>query len=1839
MNFFQQNSEGDSHATDHEEEGLERSAAVPGIIPAHSDPTGWTSPTLHGLTGDGGLAPLPDPATNETPVITEPARPTPWLGVWPGTHYPSNQQNFNQHGLDLPVGQAADEEGLHCTIEVHVPAHELCTHAVVELHSALEVFGKYGAEAFNITSAERQEVNTCHYPVTPCPYCKRGVPPPFLENSELLVCQQFVAQASLGKIPLLAEMMHGLPRLQVEEVVDDSWYLHAVWGFARFATCSNRLHLAQSKLVIDLLEFMEATIGMYDIPDRARLISSVSRFVETRRSGGPIKGIVLQAVTALVPSNPIVEETTQGGPPHLPLFVVQLSWLGLDVLITGAYGEGKRLVQERAYETLTQHMKNFRLTGATNQPFFFRNRSRGGALGDDCPCCGEIVEGGASAYVTPCRHHFHGDCYDQFLANGVYSVDGAIERLLCPICRAALGPERPHIEPLPDPAVIREAMRGPGPAPVVPVGVLQRARGLRQNSIQWFQRAYTGPMPLNAVNLFVDNMGPVFGNNAGGPCGLVAVLAALEVAVDEPLYHNILIDHDLLTQGADLREGRQRVVRALEDRMDMANRFWRENGIGRAATFAELRRLIIHLNLDIAIHALRVIPNADRLEAQPVTVLANVPRPANYEGPRLAIFFQPPALGQVEGHFMLFDARNVVRRRRGVSAANALWQFTGGVFQPAERADPALVAQYTEAIDVEQQLAQDVPDLRNPRYAAGRAGRIRLGDNVLDVPAPGVPIEELGGDFSAPAAREEPPHAVIPLPLESPHECEEALEIAGGPLAEVGCLDILLGRRPPEELVLAEAVFVSTVNVPAFDACHWVRIPTRRDTRADWRPAGHSCTCHFNPFQLLPCHHIRQAKFLILGPGYKRILSSASLTGYYTLLVKTHYYASLHGGQLTLCMSNALGENRAFWTSSCGGRFAQPELCNPAGTITSVHFSGRPIPLSQPVVARGADGGFAMLVRPMSNISYMTARVASLIEGFSQDFNICMALKGAGVGVLYRLMLQLGDPGIAVLQSVAGIWNHAVASFGLHSLLISLPHSTLIGHLLGWVTSALSTIGVPIFGQLFVMCFVGLAIKVVCYHLFRDRFGISGPWSDVAFISVVGLEATPVAIVRWLLTQGTDPDMEYGVEQPHADPLVGDEPEMVAARDAVTGYARARSLTEPATFRAAATGLIAYNRASHLLRPNAFDTLVAHEADQCYLRRRLGGGSSLTAGAPPRGACFNYPFCREPNKKSKHQRNFNLCKSCLRTHPNRPGQEPSFERGQAVLDGVRITGRVPLLAIRSRYYESPDGTVVFVPPGCQISTNVRNDEFKHPEFCKVKKVGLGIGYVHPGWIPSHQHAGISAVLMGLFERTFQYGQPYNLAACERFSRFIDLFAERTPDGLVDKMPDEDWLKTQQREPELRVAMAALRQDDGFHKEDGEIGLFCKSEWLNSTKAGLGPFGDSKPRRGYKKRGIYTPKDKAHCAVGTWAKPMQKHVAEVLNIDSGYMYAGKATPGELNLFAQKVTDVFDRVHVLMADISRCETNKHPGVVEARMRYYSRKWSRFDHMRDRVIYAWKRGKFRCKQGIGRASGTLPPNMTLSGEDFTSVDNSFDIAMATMMMVYCVLEGKEPEDLTDDDLHAILAMWDTNVVFGAGNGDDTTVVIPRVYIGRNIDQDDFLREYQRVAIKLGFLVTGKWSRGPWDVVFLGMRTYYCNDGKYRFGRLIGRSSVKNHFARDLQGDPYSWLYEVASAEAMTQPHVPLLYHKAAHILKVLRPRIGGHRPLRLRDLKMLEHSARWLMCDGQGVTYTERTWVELAECYGLSVELLKAEVERIQCADWFPYALSGEVWERIFTVDTEY
>ena len=447
---------------------------------------------------------------------------------------------------------------------------------------------------------------------------------------------------------------------------------------------------------------------------------------------------------------------------------------------------------------------------------------------------------------------------------------------------------------------------------------------------------------------------------------------------------------------------------------------------------------------------------------------------------------------------------------------------------------------------------------------------------------------------------------------------------------------------------------------------------------------------------------------------------------------------------------------------------------------------------------------------------------------------------------------------------------------------------------------------------------------------------------------------------------------------------------------------------------------------------------------------------------------------------------------------------------------------------------------------------MRVSELYSPDNAKLGIVGLGIGFIHPGWLPSHQQGGASSVVLALLERTFQWGQPYSPRAMRFYAYYIDsVVTRRTAPGSAIPDDHRTWARDQRRAIDLVPAAEDYLTGAGLGPEDLEIGIFDKSEFVLGNQMAPVPVqwvaNDGDPSRAQytlgfslkknrmKNRGIYTPKDKAHVATGRWAKATAKCFKIMRGVETNLFYAGASGPDIMNLWLQRLVPKWDTHWTIMTDVSRCETNKCGAVVDARMRYYRHTWAYHDADRDRVMAAWKRARFRARCGNTRISGVLPPNMTLSGEDWTSLDNSLDISVMLEIAVACCLEHRTPHSLGPHDAGWVESVWAEDVMAGC-SGDDGLILIPRSWRGSPVDPNTFCRDMKTAAIQLGFLLTARVSETFADSVFLGNRPYHCEDGFYRWGRLIGRACYKHHCARKLESDPYDWLHQVAEAEPVS-------------------------------------------------------------------------------------------------------
>jgi len=1033
-------------------------------------------------------------------------------------------------------------------------------------------------------------------------------------------------------------------------------------------------------------------------------------------------------------------------------------------------------------------------------------------------------------------------------------------------------------------------------------------------------------------------------------------------------------------------------------------------------------------------------------------------------------------------------------------------------------------------------------------------------------------------------------------------------------------------------------VYVGSSWTDTLPGSHWVVLPCHRHSHVpDPRPFGTSCTCMvsglFSAF--FPCKHLRRARTLILGPGVNTIPFLGTL-----LTFKRHFYAALSHGQLLL----RIHADRATWMDTRTAVDRAPQPVNPAGGLVHIAYAGRDIPIQRHGRFAAVEHGQRLtLYRPISRLAYVKGVLSNACRALIDHHTYINMAKGVLSGMAVKALELIGDPALICVTETFNMLFHAI---GLPAS-IMLPTGGPFHYLCLAIQTVLHSLGIGVMGQGIIIVLVIVMIKTSFYYLFKEKLGMDGAACDIGFAVAAGIQALPVLFVKWLMTPPSEPALTYGFPAPENPTLASNAEPAAQAQLLLQAYVNSRTLLLPSVYNAAATGIVNYANAAEHIQINEMDVNYAIVTEGIIERRYCGMAYPLEIPLhnefngiePPKGQCFNYPYCKNRLVKlSKGKRNFNLCPNCLQTHPRRPGTAPHFFIHDDIRDGVRWTGTVPLFDIRRSIFLPPEGTVAYVAPGCSLRSTLQLKDLWHPDNNTLGSVGLVVGYFHPGWLPGHQPGGPSSIYLGLLERTFLHGQTYSDRAMDRYQQFLHEYTATLEPGVVVPMDIELWLKSQEREMEMRAAHAA-NQQFGLLPEDIRAGIFAKSEWVLSSKPGRGLYGMSVPQKRMRVRNIYMPSDKSQAKVGPTARSLAEDFKQHLgHPDGNFIYCGAMDPPGLNRVLHRFEDLKDTHHFVMTDISKCETNKHDRIVDARMKYYRHRLQYWDPDFEKVMSGWRRMKFSARSKGKRFSGRLPPNMTLSGEVFTSLDNSMDINILFRLILVCALLNLSPEALPKERLLEYLDHY-TWLFLYAGTGDDGISAIPKVFDGRVVDIELVMERMRKYAEMFGFLLKTRLSKNFVDLVFLGCRPYWTTDG-YRWGRLIGRASFKHHCARDLAGCPYEWLHNVAAMEMRTLPHVPILYHMAATIDKRFRARKGGPKPLKQVDQRKIDRGMRWVKyVDGHGTTYTDRTIAELADVYSTTPEAILGLIDQIERAKWFPYALSGDLWDTIIAQDTGY
>lgn len=1028
---------------------------------------------------------------------------------------------------------------------------------------------------------------------------------------------------------------------------------------------------------------------------------------------------------------------------------------------------------------------------------------------------------------------------------------------------------------------------------------------------------------------------------------------------------------------------------------------------------------------------------------------------------------------------------------------------------------------------------------------------------------------------------------------------------------------------------LGGLVYLGSVPPPvALDSwpIHWVRVAGRRRLRGtdrDWAagPTQTSCRCH-DQDRLLPCSHLRNANFVMLGPDHRSIpgitwLKFFKTTGHLT------WRGATQGTQLLML------DEVPVWaesTSTSANDHRPAPVSAPAGYDGYVGPGGTLVPTEHLVLHRLGPGQVELYSAPpmFHEFSNPTAVCRALALPGSA-FSLCRGVTVGGVLAACADVSEKIDLGL--FASAFGLGGH-------------LGHATLASaaaHGLGYLACALA---LPAVAKSVLAFSLVYALKVsVGWAVIRLRRALRNWVAEPDF-----LEMATYALVDPVVMLSALSSVYWGSAAPEyelAPSAVSDTsglldygptPDGQAVLEEVRDYFNARRELTRQGFELAQQGIIRFRRAGRAISRQALETARAVHAATM--------GLHLSVPSPLKGAgsgpnCWNHAWCgQRVGKARKGTRSMRLCIDCRGGHPGYPGS--GIDLGGLDVTFLQHHGPIPFMPVRSRRYLRPPGQPV-CEAGAQLRTSMPWVERRTWQNEYNRKVACVIGFVISGWLPGHQSFGLNAILEGLLARTFQ-PRPAVPPGLLRFYRQWLNRIDPPVFGASPPMNTRHWVETHPRRDRYEPEYEAYLQDGVDEQVDrlGITGLFTKSDQIVATVnvCTEGPEPQPAPRTAYKNRDIYNLSLRGHVVMGPSYKAASDYLAKHYGVHEHLHYASKDSPAQLNEWLARVAPLVGSGshYAVLGDESRFETTKHKAINISRYEWLCAVWGNHDSLRDRVEQLWRALRFSARdpRTNHKVSGKLPPEMMPSGEDGTTVKNGRDNMTATDVAATLALLGLtlvQALALSFEELEARILeareLW-----FGAFAGDDSVLIVPAA-----IDPAQFLPALTTNMLQQGFIYKCAVATTVPEIVFLGMRPYWTVDG-YRWGPTLGRRLYKHHVARDLQGDPWEWCAQVCAMEIATCGHVPVISEMAHTAAGILRQRIGGPKPLRRRDRERLE--AAFARYDQNPATVHPRAVEETARLYGAEPEDLNRLIREVCSVRHLPFMIDDPLLRRMCELD---
>lgn len=452
-------------------------------------------------------------------------------------------------------------------------------------------------------------------------------------------------------------------------------------------------------------------------------------------------------------------------------------------------------------------------------------------------------------------------------------------------------------------------------------------------------------------------------------------------------------------------------------------------------------------------------------------------------------------------------------------------------------------------------------------------------------------------------------------------------------------------------------------------------------------------------------------------------------------------------------------------------------------------------------------------------------------------------------------------------------------------------------------------------------------------------------------------------------------------------------------------------------------------------------------------------------------------------------------------------------------------------------------------------------------------------------------------------------------------------------GKVEQMSDEEWLKTQRRQVQLRAVL-----EESQYKPISQP-MVCKSfgkseKKLFSKKSSNDPLStvriyEAKPRliQGY-------PEDWL-TYVGPFVKTVQHRIEEMFPVDCALHYAGADTPEQLNKWLRDVVPMRQTHWFICIDYAMFDCTHSSFSFDFVEKMYMDLVEPND--REELSMAEALKQMRWPQGLlkGILKYKAGKIMNGSGRPDTSVANISNSLLCLVISIASILFDVDPWDVTVWQIMETL-----EVIRVIGSGDDSVCVVPTIFRGAYLAIDLWMEKMPRAIATFGFLAKVEPNPTFDEMVFLGNRAYPHQNGdsiEWTWGPTIGRRLVKHHHLHQCNQDPVAVLHGIADMEAVCYPHVPILHDMALATLDILKGQKFNYYQDKDAEFKVnftggIDQSAKaramGLATRYKTAHYDEVTLRHVCDVYQVSMESLLDCIQYVKSKRCLPCVLSHSV-----------